>query len=91
MNTTEILSLINFVCTVIWLYVLIKIIKYVDKMKSENERLINQRDLITSAMLVTMREECIANENYEMADKLNHTIKDLGENKVTITITDQSK
>ena len=89
MSTTEILSLVNFASTAIWLYVLIKIIKYVDKMKLENERLINQRDLITSAMLVQMREECIQNEDYELADKLCRALKDLGENKVTISITDK--
>jgi hypothetical protein len=86
MNITGILSLINFVFTVIWLFALIKIMKYVDKMKAENERLIIQRDLITSSMLVSMRNECIESENYELADKLNNSLKELGEHNVEITI-----
>ncbi len=89
MNTTAILSLINFAFTLIWLYALLKIIKYVDKMKAENERLIVQRDLITSAMLVSMRNECIESENYELADKLNNSLKELGEHNVEITIIKQ--
>ena len=91
MNTTAILSLINFAFTAIWLYALLKIIKYVDKMKAENERLIVQRDLITSAMLVSMRNECIESENYELADKLNNSLKELGEHNVEITIIDKTK
>ncbi len=91
MNTTAILSLINFAFTLIWLYALLKIIKYVDKMKAENERLIVQRDLITSAMLVSMRNECIESENYELADKLNNSLKELGEHNVEITIIDKTK
>ena len=88
-TTTEILSLLNFGCTVAWLYILIKVIKYVGEMKSENERLINQRDLITSAMLVSMRSECIQDENYEMADKLTKCLKDLSQNNITISVTDK--
>ena len=91
MNTTAILSLINFAFTAIWLYALLKIIKYVDKMKAENERLIVQRDLITSAMLVSMRNECIESVNYELADKLNNSLKELGEHNVEITIIDKTK